>query len=236
MKTIKCCVTVLGMLLLAHDAHCAVLFDNLGTPLGLFNAGASQVGDEIVLAGGAATVTSFSFEYFGSNFVGGESAEVYFYKNDGSPSAGYASPNTLLWDSGTFSIPGTFDASSPPGTPFNALVTFNNTGLVNDLPLAGVAVPGDFTWAVVFTGVGAGESVGTILSSAAPTTGMDYNDYWLNTGTVASPVWQLMTSSPQNIDFLAQVNSVPEPSTLALFDAGVIGLACLGFKRLDVRG
>jgi hypothetical protein len=45
-----------------------------------------------------------------------------------------------------------------------------------------------------------------------------------------------MTSSPQNIDFLAQVNSVPEPSTLALFDAGVIGLACLGFKRLDVRG
>jgi len=224
---LKCGVLLVALVAVLQTLSGAVLFDNLSTPLGLFTTSSGQqVGDEIVLAGGAATVMGFSFEYFGSNFSSGESVQVSFYKNDGALSAGYASPNTLLWTSPSVSIPGTFDASSPPGTIYNNLVTFDATDLGG-----GVLVPGDFTWAVVFTGIGAGESAGPILSSAPPATGLDYNDYWLNTGTVGSPNWVLMTSAPQNIDFLAQVNSVPEPSALALFGAGVTGLACLGFKR-----
>ena len=224
-------MAVFSVAVLSLGVHGAVLFDNLNTPLGLFNTGSGQqVGDEIVLAGGAATITGFSFEYFGSNFGSGvEKAEVFFYKNDGSLSAGYASPNTLLWDSGVFSITETINASSPPGTAYNALASFSATDLGG-----GVAVPGDFTWAVVFTGIGAGESAGTILSSAPPTAGLDYNDYWLNTGTVSSPNWQLMVSSTQAIDFLAQV-STPEPSSFALFGTGLIGFAGFGFKRFVGR-
>jgi len=228
---LKSGVLLVALVAVLQTVSGAVLFDNLGTPLGLFSTSSGQqVGDEIVLAGGAATVMGFSFEYFGSNFSSGESVQVSFYKNDGSPSAGYASPGTLLWTSPSVSIPETVNASSPPGTVYNSLITFDSTDLGG-----GVLVPGDFTWTAVFTGIGPGESAGPILSSSPPTTGLDYNDYWLNTGTVGSPNWVLMTSAPQNIDFLAQVNSVPEPSTLALFGAGLIGLAGLSFKRCVIQ-
>jgi hypothetical protein len=228
---LKCGVLLIALVAVLRPVSGAVLFDNLDTPLGLFNTSSGQqVGDEIVLAGGAATITGFSFEYFGSNFVShAEQAEIFFYKNDGSPSAGYASPKTLLWDSGVFSITETVNASSPPGTYYNALASFDAADLGG-----GVAVPGDFTWAVVFTGIGAGESAGTILSSAVPGIGSDYNDYWLNTGTVGSPNWQLMVSAPQTIDFLAQV-STPEPSSFTLFGAGLFGLAGFSFKRFVKR-
>ncbi len=228
MKTLKSGLAVLGLAVLAQVVHADLLFNNLNTPLGFFNPGTSEVGDEIVLAGGlGATVTSFQFEYFGSNFISSaEKAEVYFYQNNGAPSAGYASPGTLLWDSGAFSIPDTFNATLMT----NALVSFNASDLGG-----GVAVPGDFTWAVVFTGIGTGESAGTILSSAAPTTGSDYGDYWLNTGSVAVPNWQLMTGTAYNISFLAQVSDVPEPASFKLFGAGLIGLTCLIFKRRLLR-
>ena len=210
-------------------ARGAVVFDNLNTPVGFFNSGAYQVGDEIVLAGGAGTITSFAFEFFGSNFLGGEQAQIIFYANDSlSLSAGYPKPGSVLWDSGVFSVPDTFNAFLQT----NALVTFDLTGE----PGGGVSVPGDFTWSMIFTGIGAGSAAGTILSSAAPTTGLDYNDYWLNTGTLATPNWQLQTNATYNIDFLAQVTVVPEPSAFSLMGVfGLIGLMGLVFRRLRVR-
>jgi hypothetical protein len=226
----KCGFTILAVGAFSQIVHADVLFDNLATPLGFFNSGASEVGDEIVFAGGSgATITSFKFEYFGSNFVSGtEQAEVLFYANDSSSlSAGYPKPNSVLWDSGPFSIPDTFNATLET----NALVTFDTSDLGG-----GVAVPGDFTWAVVFTGIATNESAGPILSSTAPTTGSDYNDYWLNTGTVDSPNWQLETNATLNIDFVAQVSDVPEPPAFSLFGIGsLIGLIGLAFKRLLVR-
>ena len=224
-KKFQCGFVILALGVLSHGARGSVLFDNLNTPLGFFNPGTNQVGDQVVLAGGGAAITSFKFEYFGSNILGGAQAQVFFYANDGSLVSGYASPGTQIWSSGAFTIPDTFNATLMT----NALVSF-------DLSSAPVTVPADFTWAVVFTGVGAGQSAGTILSSAAPTTGSDYNDYWLNTGTVATPNWQLMTNATYNIDFLAQFSSVPEPASFNLLAVGgLIGLAVMLFKRFLAR-
>jgi len=209
-------------------AHADIVFSNLNQPSGLFNSGAStnggtaQIGDEVILAGGqSGIVTNFSFEFYGSNFVGSaQSARVLFYANDGSASpAGPLNPQSILWDSGTFTIPDTFNPTY--GT--NCLVSF-------DLG-AGVSVPGDFTWSVVFSGIGTSESAGLVFSTGAPTVGSGYNDYWVNTGTVISPSWSLQVNPSYSVDFLAQISTVPEPSTGLMLFSGLGVFAVIQWAR-----
>lgn len=212
-------------------ARADLLFDNLSSPLGFFNSGNQQVGDQIVLAGGVgANLTSFKFEYYGSNFLGGEQAQVILYKNDGATVSGYAAPGTQIWDSGLFSVPDTFNATLQT----NALVTFDLTSE----PGGGVNVPSEFTWSITFSGIGLNQSAGTILSSSGPTSGLDYNDYWLNTGSLVSPNWQLQTGTSYGIDFLAQFSGipVPEPSICSLLGfGGLVGMLKFVSKRRSTR-
>lgn len=209
-----------------------IIFNNSVNDLSTrFNPGTSEVGDEIILAGTASYLTNFSFEFYGVNTLGGSTysgspeARVRFYLNNGAPFNGYATPGTMFYDSGTFSL--------------GSLTTSRSTLVFNagtDFPAGGLFLPArDITWSVQFSGLGATDQAGVDLYSP-PTVGQDYNDYWQNVGG-ANP-WQLMTNNTSvSIDFgaLFQASPVPEPTTLALLGLGAIGLFVIG-KKLTTDG
>jgi hypothetical protein len=79
-------------------------------------------------------------------------------------------------------------------------------------------LPDRFTWAITFTGVGAGESAGVNLFGP-PTVGNGIVDYWENNGGWVNKRVDLGNPSVPT-DFAATVQAVPEPSALALLLAG----------------
>jgi hypothetical protein len=182
-----------------------VVYNNSTNDLGIrFNIGTAEVGDEIVLAGTARLITNFVFQYWGENFSGNEAARVRFYANDGTNAPAGTNilvPKTLLYDSGTFSV---------PATPRSTLI-FDQSTLGG-----GVWVPDSFTWSVQFFGIEDGESAGVDLYSP-PTVGGNYLEFWENAGSFD---WQYRsivfngTNVPAN--FGAFVEAVPEPSALSL--------------------
>ncbi len=177
-----------------------------------FNPGLIEVGDEIILGGTLRNLTHFDFQYYGISFSGNEQARVRFYLNDGTAFGGdtnYLRPSTVFYDSGLFNISAT------------ARSTLNF-----DLSLDGIVLPERFTWSVQFTGISGGESAGVDLYGP-PSVGSSFNDYWYNdTGTG----WEPRTNGVP-INFAAQFQAVPEPSTWAL---GVVGGLC-GFFLLRRR-
>ena len=109
-------------------------------------------------------------------------------KSPASNSAGYATPGSLIYDSGLFGI-GSLDA------------TYH-------LALS-VTVPHSFTWSVQFSDLGGG-TAGVELYSP-PGAGNNYKDYWLKTGSG----WELRESNPANpvnMDFAAKLESKPTGS------------------------
>jgi len=186
-----------------------------------FNPGLAEVGDEVVLAGDQRFVTNFVFQYWAIGLGGGETAQLRFYANDGTnaPGGGPLVPQSLLFDSGTFSI---------GNTPRSTLV-FDQTELGG-----GLWLPDSFTWSVQFFGTdGAGESAGVDLYSP-PTVGGNYDDYWDNIGSFD---WRLTTitvsSTNAPANFGALIEAVPEPSAVLLGLFG--GLAILGLKYRKAR-
>jgi hypothetical protein len=214
------CVAAVG---LCFTTGATTIFDNSQNDLLYrFNPGTVEVGDEIILASTERYLTQFSFEFWGTNtaspgnttFAGAVEARVRFYKNDGTPFNGYATPSSSFFDSGWFSL----------GTPTaRSTVEFNQGA---DFPDGGLFIPvSDMTWSVEFQGMGATDSVGVDIYSP-PVTGADYPDYWEN-----SAGWKLLTNGvPMNFAARMEANStVPEPSTAALAMMG--GLAVLGMAR-----
>ena len=210
---------------LSQPLMAATIYNNSTNDLAIrFNPGASQVGNEVVLAGTERYLTAFSFEYWGlssnpSSFAGTIQARLEFYQNDGAPFNGYATPSTTLYDSGWFSVP------NP--TPRSTFV-FSVAG--GDFGSGGLFLPvvSNMTWTVQFKGMGAGDSVGLDLYGP-PTVGTAFGDYWQNNGGG----WLLMTNSlvPPNSAFGADmiaVATVPEPSMLALSVLGGLGLLVAG--------
>jgi hypothetical protein len=203
---------------LALPLRATTIYDNSSNDLlTRFNPGTNEVGDEILLAGTERYLTNFSFEFWGANtasptsFAGAVEAQVRFYENNGPNFNGYATPGTMFWSSGWFSVPSPTDRS-----------TFVFTEGA-DFPVGGLFLPStDMTWSVQFEGMGATDSVGVDIYSP-PTVGQDYPDYWENDGG-----WQLLTNSVP-MDFAARMDaSIPEPSvaTLAILGGlGILGIA-----------
>jgi hypothetical protein len=205
--------------------HATPIYDNSANDLmARFSPGTTEVGDEILLAGSERYLTNFSFEYYGTNtaspgnasFAGSVEARVRFYKNDGTPFNGYATPGTIMYDSGWF---GGFGPTARSTLNFFAGTDFPLNGQFLD-------VSSNMTWSVQFRGMGATDTVGIDLYSP-PVVGGNYPDFWDN-----SSGWQLMTNAvPMN--FAAKMEAtVPEPSALALSTFGGLGaLVLVRFAR-----
>ena len=139
-----------------------------------FNPGPVEVGNEIILAGSARYASVFSFEFWGFStagyvFEGDVQARVRFYGNDGPPgSSGYATPGTVIFDSGPFPIPAT-----PAG---RATLIFDEFQIEAVVPLK-TPLPNSFTWTVQFSGLSTNDSAGVDLY-APPVIGNTYVDYW----------------------------------------------------------
>jgi hypothetical protein len=225
--------TLGALVVLAHNAQSQLIATgNLyqdaapGFQFENYNNGNNTEGNQIVLAGSAASdlVTSFSFQYdyAGSSLIPAATADVFFYENNG-PDFGattYAEPDTQIWTSGSFSLGG-----YTTGATMNFYAPDINGG-------AGVVVPQDFTWVVAFSGLQNGENAGLALYSPA-TVGANFNDAWVNDGSG----WDLVTATPGDpaLDFGAVFNgTVPDSSCLPVSVLSV--LAGFGWmKRFQRR-
>ena len=205
---------------LSLPAAAEVLYDNTTNDQNQrFDPGTSEVGDQIILAN-TGFLTSFSFEYFGmanqtTGFAGNPEGRVQFYRMNGAPVSGYASPGTSFYDSGWFSIPSLTERS-----------TMNFTA-GQDFPLTGLFLPTtEITWSIQFRGLGTGDSLGVDIYSP-PTVGGNYDDYWINTGSG----WALRQDAFP-IDFAARFEAnIPEPSSITLLVVGGLGMFLMRRNR-----
>jgi hypothetical protein len=183
-----------------------------------------EIGDEINLSTGAATLTDFQFEYNYTGPVAGNpdgTGVLRFYAKDAPNPAGTpnSQPGTLLFESAPFTLQAGF-----------------HQGAVNGLSLA---VPGTFIWTVAFNGiVGTGDNAG-LLFYDPPTTGSSFDDHWEFTGTTDNPTphWALtdnldIVNGKELVDnFGALVTVVPEPTTVGLLIGGAALLGIAARRR-----
>ena len=231
-EIIKTLATGLFCLGLAQQLTAATIYDNsVNDQVIRFHPGTAQVGDEITLAGTERYLTRFDFEYFGTNsaspgnlaFAGNVKADVKIYLNDGPLFNGYATPGTVVWDSGLF---GGFGP-----TPRSTLI-FTVAG--GDFPSTGLFLPANnLTWAVQFSGMAGTDDIGLDIYSP-PVVGGTFPDYWQNSGSG----WQLLTNNagiPMNFGarMFASAQPVPEPSMEAFAIVGAI--FSLGAARWKIR-
>jgi hypothetical protein len=193
-------------LVVSTGAFASIVYDNTTNPLNRVvpQATASEIGDQIFLAGADRRVTDFQFNYFVStNASGNERAEFFFYDNSGIGGA----PGVLLFRSGEFN-----------------LLTGNQTATA---PALSVAVPNTFTWSVAFRGIDFNETAGLLLFNP-PSTGASFDDFWVRN---SDGTWStfLIDAGATPANFGARVTAVPEPSTFALALIG--GTALLGYRR-----
>ena len=165
----------------------------------------AEFGDQVFLSGNERRLTDFQFDYFVSDTASGnESAELFFYRNDGGASA--TAPGTLLYRSGEFALDKGFQ-----------------TVLAQALS---VTVPNTFTWTVKFGGVDLGEQVGLMLANP-PTLGTSVDDFWVRNSDGSWATFLVDNgASPGN--FSARITAVPEPGMMVLALLG--GLALIGFR------
>ena len=211
---------ILALLQTVSVSLADTVYDNSTTDLNIrFNPETREVGDEMILGGGARILTDFTFQYWRANFFGNdEQARLRFYYNDG-PLAQASQlgneirePGTIFFDSDWFNVSQT-DRSTLIFTDFV-------TGAA--VPLS-TLLPGSFTWTVKFRGVDSldGESAGLDLYSP-PTVGGNFDEIWVNTGPGG---WEYRGTNSVQLSFAARIGAVPEPSVISLGLVG--GLAAL---------
>jgi len=213
---------VIGALFLGTSAKvgAATIYDNsVNDLLTRFSPGTREVGDEILLGSTERYLTNFAFEFYGTNtanpaaFAGSVKAEVRFYLNNGPLFNGYATPGTVLYDSGLFSVPMPVDRGT---VRFTEGFGFPVGGVFLG-PGPGGTLLSNVTWSVQFSGMGATDEVGLDIYSL-PVVGANYPDFWDNNGG-----WLLQTNTvPMN--FSATLEATPEPSALVLSVFGGVGV------------
>lgn len=206
----KSIAALAASLVFCTSGFAADVYDNTTNPLNrvIPQGTASEMGDQIFLAGADRRVTDFQFDYFVStNASGNERAEFFFYLNDGVNGA----PNTILYRSGEINL----------GTGSRFL----------QAQALSVTVPNSFTWSVSFKGIDFNETAGLLLFNP-PTTGSSFDDFWVKN---SDGTWStfLVDSGATPANFGARVTAVPEPSTYAMALLGAAAL--LGYRRMKRR-
>ncbi|MGC8829316.1 MAG: immunoglobulin domain-containing protein [Verrucomicrobiia bacterium] len=145
--------------------------------------GYGEVGDQVILNPNGLMfpllIDYFSFTYWGTGFSGNEQMDVRFYLNDSTDGR----PNTLVWESGWFSI---------PPTPKSVVIFDKDLNLTLSSP--------SITWAIQLSGIESGESAGLWIFSP-PAVGGNYSDFWIRT----NGNWELRTAQGINIDFESKI-------------------------------
>jgi hypothetical protein len=226
--TLRTVAAVAGFASLASSALGDVIYANNNTNNDLainydIPAGYSM-GNEIVLDQGnlgARRLTSFEFQYFATNAVGGETlagnvgVTLALYQNNGPLyNATYATPQDLIWQSSLYTV-----ADGLQGG--RHVLQFTSADFGGNLWLPS----SNMTFAVSFSNLGAGDHAGLTVYGGPPSVGNNFNDRWQWNGTD----WQLWDGGTNS--FAVQVEATPEPATLWLVGAG--GL--LGFVMVRRR-
>ena len=210
-KTTLAFVLLMGIELVLVPLQGQILvFDNTSNFTGGITGGFGdvEVGDEVNLLGGPATVTEFTFNYYYNNSDPGATATVRFY-----------------------------DTSSPGGLPGNTLFESVPIGLpasnYGTLTIAGmsVSVPARIVWAVQFDTPSVGE-VGLLTFNGVGIgdgPGQSRDDYWRNLGSPTAPAWVLGNNGLIN-NYGARITAIPEPMTAPLI-TGVSLLLFAGARR-----
>jgi hypothetical protein len=174
-----------------------VVFDSTATSGPQVLPGTTEVGDEIVLAGEARTITRLRLEFFATVPVGATpSARLRIYENDGEPPPGFPpsirAPRTILF--------------TAPDVPI--------TAGQNTLDLSGVAidVPGKFTVSLQLLGLPAG-SLGSgpvFYGRRTLNIGSGFDDYWLRQTNGAWTTARFPNGIPP-VHFSMLIEAQPDP-------------------------
>ena len=166
-----------------HAASAEIIYDNSTTSEEAFNDSLLETGDEVNVVGSARLITSFAFEYFAEfAATGDETARVRFYEMNGAPGENdFATPGTLFYDSGAFSITSGYRT-------------------VNIADISALLTGTKFAWSVQFAGITATESAG-LLYYNPPTVGSSDVYFWeKENGT-----WTAVATDTTGNNFAARV-------------------------------
>jgi hypothetical protein len=235
MKTVKWLAIGTAVCLFVNfKAAGDVLYNNAANNTGyqLTMANGQQTGSEILLGTppNSYYLTNFSFNYSSSGSAWGDvTLDVILQLNDGPTYNGYATPGTVIYDSGTFN-PANLNGDG--GLDF----TIDDLSLGDTVPLnSNATIANDFTLSFIVTGLTGDDAFALDLYNPA-TIGANYGDYWLNLGTQASPNWELLTNSisgPVGVasEFYGSVTPAPEPTVISLGILSGVGLLLAARRR-----
>lgn len=201
----------------------SIIYDNTASSLGkVTGEGNAEIGDAVVFAGSARTVTQISFEYFVSppaspttEIAGNETAQLFLYSLN---TAGL--PQTLLYTSPSFNL--------VPGTPAGY-----GTATISGIS---VDVPDRIAWSVAFNGVEGQEQAGLLFYNP-PSVGSSptfdpgdgtQHDFFLRHNVSG---WTVL-DTPSTVDNLnVRFTAVPEPSTIALMVGGLVTMGLIRRRK-----
>lgn len=210
------------------------LYQNTANPSGqVMNLGNNQqIGEQVWLGPTVPEyLTSFSFEYYSPGpaltYSGSVQMDVRLYANDGTPFNGYATPGTILFDSGNFALANPWSVN---GTNSGTVVFQLSDLLSGTTPLnQNLSMPTNFTFSVTVSGMSGGDAVGLPIFGEPPQVGWNAGDYWYD----VSGNWQLLTNGPIafGAQFLGKTTPTPEPTVLCLGALGAAALMVIGRRR-----